>query len=94
MSTLSDADSGPELSADADPAARAGQTVPVYEGPLRLWHWVNALAIATLAVTGYLIGSPLPTQPGEASANFLMGYIRFAHFTAGYVLAVKWAKRM
>ena len=55
---------------------------------MRLWHWVNALAITVLAITGYFIGSPLATQPGEASANYLMGYIRFAHFAAGYVLAV------
>ena len=38
--------------------------------------------------TGYFIGKPLPTMPGEASANYLMGYIRFAHFTAGYILAI------
>ena len=64
------------------------RTVYVYEAPVRIWHWINALAITVLALTGYFIGSPLPTQPGEASANFLMGYIRFAHFAAGYVLAV------
>jgi Ni/Fe-hydrogenase 1 B-type cytochrome subunit len=63
------------------------QTVYVYEAPVRLWHWVNALAIVVLALTGYFIASPLPSTPGEASANFLMGYIRFAHFSAGYVLA-------
>lgn len=62
--------------------------VYVYEAPLRLWHWVNALAITVLAISGYLIASPLPTQHGEASAHFLMGYIRFAHFAAGYVLAI------
>jgi Ni/Fe-hydrogenase 1 B-type cytochrome subunit len=76
------------LSADNDPAALSGKSVFVYEAPVRLWHWVNALAIFTLALTGYFIGSPLPTQPGEASASFLMGYIRFAHFSAGYVLAI------
>jgi len=64
------------------------KSVYVYEAPVRIWHWINALAITVLALTGYFIGSPLPTQPGEASANFLMGYIRFAHFAAGYVLAV------
>lgn len=64
------------------------KSVYVYEAPVRLWHWVNALAITVLAVTGYCIGVPLPTQPGEASANYLMGYIRFAHFAAGYLLAV------
>lgn len=68
--------------------SRSIQSVYVYEAPVRLWHWVNAFAITVLCVTGYFIGVPLPTQPGEASANFLMGYIRFAHFAAGYVLAV------
>lgn len=62
--------------------------VYVYEAPLRLWHWVNALAITVLCLSGYFIGSPLPTVPGEASDNYLMGYIRFAHFAAGYVLAI------
>jgi Ni/Fe-hydrogenase 1 B-type cytochrome subunit len=69
-------------------AARSIKSVYVYEAPVRIWHWINALAITVLALTGYFIGSPLPTQPGEASANYLMGYIRFAHFAAGYVLAV------
>ena len=64
------------------------KSVYVYEAPVRIWHWVNALAIVTLALTGYFIGSPLPSQPGEASANFLMGYIRFTHFAAGQVLAI------
>ncbi|MHB0991062.1 MAG: Ni/Fe-hydrogenase, b-type cytochrome subunit [Burkholderiales bacterium] len=77
--------------ADAQETALRGRQVTsvyVYEAPLRLWHWVNALAITVLAVTGYFIGSPLPTQPGEASANFLMGDIRFTHFAAGYVLVI------
>ena len=68
--------------------AASVKSVYVYEAPVRAWHWINALAITVLAITGYLIGSPLPTVAGEASAHFVMGYIRFAHFTAGYVLAV------
>ncbi len=59
------------------------KSVYVYEAPVRIWHWVNALAILTLALTGYFIGSPLPSVPGEASANFLMGYIRFNAFRGG-----------
>ncbi len=66
----------------------AEPAVYVYEAPLRLWHWVNALAILVLAATGYFIGSPLPTMPGEAFDTFVLGYIRFAHFAAGYVLAI------
>lgn len=64
------------------------RSVYVYEAPVRLWHWINALSITVLCVTGYFIGQPLPTMPGEASANYLMGYIRFAHFAAGYIMAV------
>ncbi|GAB4359229.1 MAG: Ni/Fe-hydrogenase, b-type cytochrome subunit [Gammaproteobacteria bacterium] len=69
-------------------------SVYVYEAPVRLWHWINALSITVLAVTGYFIGSPLPSVPGEASASFLMGYLRFAHFAAGYVFAIGFLGRI
>jgi Ni/Fe-hydrogenase 1 B-type cytochrome subunit len=64
------------------------QPVYVYELPVRIWHGVNALAITVLAVSGYLIAEPLASPGGEASEHFLMGYIRFAHFAAGYILAI------
>lgn len=70
------------------------ESVYVYEAPVRLWHWVNALAITVLCITGYFIASPLPTMPGEASSNYLMGYIRFAHFASGYILAVGFLGRI
>ncbi|MBK1733401.1 Ni/Fe-hydrogenase, b-type cytochrome subunit [Thiococcus pfennigii] len=66
----------------------------VYQAPLRVWHWVNALAITVLAVTGYLIANPLPSVPGEASDSYLMGYIRFAHFVAAYVFAIGFVFRL
>ncbi len=72
-------------------AVSHGQTtksVYVYEAPVRIWHWVNVAAITVLCITGYFIGVPLPTMPGEASDHYLMGYIRFAHFAAGYIMAV------
>src|SRR5512146_2969515 len=75
---------------DEDAVAHAPQvrSVYVYEAPVRAWHWINALAIVVLAITGYFIGTPLHSTPGEASDHYLMGYIRFAHFAAGMVLAV------
>ena len=33
-------------------------------------------------------------MPGEASAHFLMGYIRFAHFTAGFIMAIGIVRRI
>jgi Ni/Fe-hydrogenase 1 B-type cytochrome subunit len=76
-----------------DAETAAGKTVFVYEGPVRLWHWLNALSIAVLAVTGWFIASPLPSVSGEASENFLMGYIRFTHFAAAYVFAIGFLAR-
>lgn len=75
--------------------ARKITSVYVYEAPLRLWHWINALAIVVLGVTGYFIGSPPPTPAGgEAFETFYFGYIRFAHFAAGYVLAIGFLARI
>ncbi len=64
------------------------EKVYVYEAPLRLWHWLNALCIVVLCITGYLIGSPPASVMGEASENFQFGYIRLIHFAVGQVLAL------
>jgi len=60
----------------------------VFEVPVRVWHWVHALCITVLAITGYLIASPLPSMSGEASESFLMGNIRLIHFITAMVFAV------
>jgi Ni/Fe-hydrogenase 1 B-type cytochrome subunit len=63
-------------------------SVFVFEWPIRLWHWVMVVVVIALAVSGYLIAHP-PASPGsEASAHFGFAYIRFIHFTAGYLLAI------
>lgn len=70
-------------------------SVYVYEAPVRIWHWVNAAAILVLIVTGYFIGSPPPTMIiGEAYEQFVFGYIRFAHFAAGWVLTIGFLGRI
>ena len=69
--------------------------VYVYEAPLRIWHWVNAFAIMVLCLTGYFIGSPPPSmQIDEATYQFVFGYIRFAHFAAGWILRVGFLGRI
>ncbi len=83
-----------EVAMTTKSASARQEAVYVYEGPLRLWHWINALSIIVLAVTGYFIGSPLPSLSGEASDHFLMGYIRFAHFSAGYILIIGFLLRI
>ena len=82
--------------APEDLATVSRQTsIYVYEAPVRMWHWINAAAILVLIVTGYFIGSPLPSmQIGEATDQFVFGYIRFAHFAAGWVLAIGFLGRI
>ena len=68
--------------------------VYVYEAPVRIWHWINAIAIVVLGVTGYFIAYPLPSLSGEASDHYLMGWIRFLHFSAAYAFAIGFLGRI
>lgn len=82
------------MAAVTKPAGSMPHAVYVWEAPVRLWHWVMMFAMFVLIATGYFIGAPPPTVPGEASENFLFGYIRFAHFAAGYIFAVFFVLRV
>lgn len=82
------------MSTQLNPPAGKLFPVYVYEVPVRIWHWVMALCMVVLAVTGYLIGAPLDSVSGEASEHFLFGYIRFTHFAAAYLFAVMFLMRV
>jgi len=82
------------MAAVTKPAGSMPHAVYVWEAPVRLWHWVMMFAMFVLIATGFFIGVPPPTVPGEASENFLFGYIRFAHFAAGYIFAVFFVLRV
>jgi Ni/Fe-hydrogenase 1 B-type cytochrome subunit len=60
--------------------------VYLWERPLRFMHWVSAVCIVALAVTGLYIGRPYFMTSGEASAHYLMGWVRFSHFTLAAIL--------
>ena len=70
------------------------QPVYVFEAPVRIWHWVHTISFTVLAVTGYLIGAPMDSVPGEASDQFLMGNIRLIHFIAAYVFTIGFLVRI
>jgi Ni/Fe-hydrogenase 1 B-type cytochrome subunit len=62
--------------------------VALWGVPLRVMHWLAAIAIVVLAITGLYIGKPYFMTSGEASSHFMMGRIRFVHFVAAGVLVM------
>ena len=53
--------------------------VYVWEVPVRLYHWLNALCIVVLCITGYLIGQPLAIQrASEASFSYWFGMTKMS----------------
>lgn len=71
------------------------QRVYVWEQPVRWFHWINALGILVLAVTGWLIAHPPAfLSSGEATDNYWFGLVRFFHFGMAYVFAANLAFRI
>lgn len=69
-----------------DPPQGEYRWVYLWGFPLRLMHWAAALSILVLVVTGLYIGKPYFLGRGEASGSFLMGWMRFLHFSAAGLL--------
>ncbi|SEL85445.1 Ni/Fe-hydrogenase, b-type cytochrome subunit [Parapedobacter koreensis] len=67
----------------------------VWELPVRIFHWANALCISVLIVTGLLIAYPPAVMSDqEAAQQFWFGYIRMIHFIAAYGLIALMAFRL
>lgn len=64
----------------------AYRRVYVWQLPVRFYHWLNALCVAVLIVTGYLIGNPLAlSYSAEAYQQYWFGTVRFVHFVAAFI---------
>ncbi|UWG98154.1 Ni/Fe-hydrogenase, b-type cytochrome subunit [Dehalobacter sp. DCM] len=59
--------------------------VYVWELPVRLFHWINAFAIAVLFLTGMYIANPILVAPGEAVMHFIIGTMRYWHGIAAFI---------
>ncbi len=69
--------------------------VYVWELPVRAYHWINAIALTLLCVTGYLIGHPLRiSYSQEAYQQYWFGWTRFIHFAAAYVYVFNFGMRI
>jgi Ni/Fe-hydrogenase 1 B-type cytochrome subunit len=73
------------------------EKVYVWELPVRIFHWVAAISILVLIITGLYIADPFlsPTVHTEATAN-VMGWVRKIHiftgilFTLNFIFRVYW----
>lgn len=75
--------------------AKTFDRVYVWQAPVRMYHWVNAVCVFVLIATGLVIGNPpafMSTR--EASAAYWFGWIRFLHFTAAYVMSFAFLVRV
>lgn len=61
----------------------------VWQLPVRIFHWANALAITVLIVSGVIIANPpVILSHAEAYDIYWFGIIRFSHFVAAYAFLV------
>jgi Ni/Fe-hydrogenase 1 B-type cytochrome subunit len=69
--------------------------VYVWQLPVRFYHWINALCIVGLCITGYIIGRPIAIISGEeASFSYWFGTVRFVHFFFAFVFFFNFAFRI
>ncbi len=59
----------------------------VWELPVRIFHWLNVVAIVVLMITGIYIANPFVSAsiPEDAYYSFLMGWVRYIHFFAAFL---------
>ncbi len=66
--------------------------VYAWEFPIRLTHWINALCILALSVTGFYIGNPF--MHAVSSKQYIMGWMRFIHFVSAYTFMLSMVVRI
>jgi len=68
--------------------------VYVWQVPVRITHWLIALSIVLLSITGFYIGRPFISVPGPAGDSFLMGWVKVIHGYTAYVFIAAVVARM
>ena len=69
--------------------------VYVWELPVRAYHWINAIAMVALCITGYLIGAPIRAfYANEAYQQYWFGTVRFIHFLFAYIYVFNFLARI
>lgn len=85
--TNSETELFPNRAAKYEAIKQSHVKVYVWELPVRVWHWINFLAIIALMVTGIYIGKPFASAsiPEDAYYSYLMGWARYIHFFSAFI---------
>ena len=70
------------------PSVGEYQWVYLWHWPLRAMHWIAAVCLVVLVVTGFMIGKPYFLPSAEVGAPFWIGWVRFLHFGAAGLLVM------
>ncbi|GLS82814.1 Ni/Fe-hydrogenase, b-type cytochrome subunit [Paraferrimonas haliotis] len=57
----------------------------VFSTAIRVFHWLRALSIVMLVITGFYISWPFLVAYGGTD-NLMQGWVRFAHLVFGFIL--------
>lgn len=57
----------------------------IFSGVTRTCHWLRAISIFALTLTGFYIAWPFLSQPGSSDI-LVQGWVRFAHHIFGFIL--------
>lgn len=60
--------------------------VYVWEFPVRFAHWMNALSVVMLSITGLYLTFPYANPNAYSYSAYLTGWMRFLHLSFGYLL--------
>jgi Ni/Fe-hydrogenase 1 B-type cytochrome subunit len=76
----------------SQPLAPGRVRVYVWEWPIRCSHWVIAITILSLSITGYYMHSPYIIAQGRGA--YVMGTMRFIHLLSAFAFIFAVALRM
>ncbi len=70
------------------PARGEYEWMYLWQLPLRLMHWIAAISVVVLVITGFWIGRPFFLGSAQSTSTFGTQWARLFHFIAGMTLAV------
>jgi Ni/Fe-hydrogenase 1 B-type cytochrome subunit len=76
----------PAAAHPAGPRTGEYRWVYLWHWPIRAMHWIAAVSLVVLIVTGFTIGRPYYLPRGNVQGEFFIGWMRLLHFIAAGAL--------